>query len=65
MKFGSVAALILSLSLGAEARPEIANVDPENYVPQEVDARVAKGGVRKLHEQGVLNFKRQGNLRKL
>ena len=72
MKFGSVAAVLLSLSLGAQARPEIAGVDPENYVSKEVDADVAYGGVRKLQDQGVLSFKRneasnkrKGNLRAL
>ncbi len=73
MKFGSVAAIFLSLSLGAQARPEIANVDPENYEAKEVDADVARGGIRKLKKQGVLSFKREedannkrkGNLRKL
>lgn len=73
MKFGSVAAIFLSLSLGAQARVEIEGVDPENYVAKEVDASVARGGIRKLKEQGVLSFKREedasnksrGNLRKL
>jgi len=73
MKFGSVVAIFLSLSLGAQARPEIANVDPENYEAMEVDAEVARGGIRKLKEQGVLslkreegaNNKRKGYLRKL
>lgn len=73
MKFGSVTAIILSLSAGVQARPEIANVDPENYVSKEVDADVAHGGIRKLKKQGVLSFKREegannkrkGNLRKL
>jgi len=73
MKFASVAAVLLSLSIGAQARPEIANVDPENYEAKEVDADVARGGIRKLKEQGVLSFKREeqannkrkGNLRKL
>mmetsp|Transcript_13860 Transcript_13860/g.28604 ORF Transcript_13860/g.28604 Transcript_13860/m.28604 type:complete len:334 (+) Transcript_13860:78-1079(+) len=73
MKFGSVAAIFLSLSVGAQARPEIANVDPGNYVAKEVDADLAEGGIRKLKDQGVLSFKRdegalnkrKGNLRKL
>jgi len=73
MKFGSVAAILLSISLGAQARVEIAGVDPENYVSKEVDADVAKGGIRKLQDQGVLSFKseegvenkRRGNLRRL
>lgn len=73
MKFGSVAAVFLSLSLGAHARPEIDGVDPENYASNEVEADVARGGIRKLHDQGVLSFKREegsrnkrrGNLRKL
>lgn len=73
MKFASVAAVFLSLSLGAQARPEIANVDPENYESKEVDADVGRGGIRKLKKQGVLSFKRKeeannkrkGNLRKL
>jgi len=64
----TVAALFLSLSLGAQARIEIAGVDPENYVSKQVAADVAKGGIRKLKEQGVLSFnreKRKGNLRSL
>jgi len=72
MKFHSLAAILISLSLGAEARPEIAGVDPENYVSTKVSAEVAKGGVRKLHDQGVLRSKnegrsnkRKGNLRSL
>lgn len=60
MKFGSVATLFLSLSLGAQARVEIAGVDPENYVSKEVDADVAAGGIRKLQDQGVLTFKNNG-----
>ena len=64
---------ILSLSVWAQARPEIANVDPVNYVAKEVDADLAEGGIRKLKDQGVLSFKRdegalnkrKGNLRKL
>jgi len=54
--FQTAAAVLLSVSLGAEARPEIANVDPENYVATEVPANVAKGGIRKLYEQGTLSF---------
>jgi len=69
----AAAAIFLSLSLGAHARVEIAGVDPENYVSKEVPADVAKGGIRKLHDQGVLKFKkenkvqgeRKGNLRAL
>lgn len=71
MKFASVAAVLLALSLGAEARVEIAGVDPENYVSKEVEDDVASGGVRKLQDQGVLSFKnearnkRKGHLRSL
>lgn len=71
MKFASVAAVLLALSLGAEAKLEIAGVDPENYVSKEVEDDVASGGIRKLQDQGVLSFKnearnkRKGNLRSL
>ena len=72
MKFQSLAAILISLSLGAEARPEIAGVDPENYASKKVSAEVAKGGIRKLHDQGVLRSKneersnkRKSNLRSL
>lgn len=73
MKFGSAAAVFLSLALGVQARVEIEGVDPLNYASKEVDDEVAKGGIRKLSEQGVLKFKREesteterkGNLRSL
>ena len=71
MKFASVAAVLLALSLGAEAKVDIAGVDPENYVSKEVEDDVASGGIRKLQDQGVLSFKnearnkRKGNLRSL
>lgn len=58
-----VAAVLLSLSLGAQARPEIANVDPENYVAKEVPPSVAQGGIRKLQMQQ--KNKPKGHLRAL
>lgn len=66
-----IAAIFLSLALAAQARVEIAGVDPENYVSKEVPDDVAEGGIAKLHEQGVLSFnnekkatnERKGNLR--
>ena len=69
----TAAVAFLSLSLGTDARVEIAGVDPENYVPKEVSADVAKGGIQKLHDLGFLKFEnesrvkqeRKGNLRAL
>lgn len=66
-----IAAIFLSLALAAQARVEIAGVDPLNYVSKEVPDDVAEGGIAKLHDQGVLSFEsekealneRKGNLR--
>mmetsp|Transcript_25825 Transcript_25825/g.60552 ORF Transcript_25825/g.60552 Transcript_25825/m.60552 type:complete len:341 (+) Transcript_25825:136-1158(+) len=67
------ATVFVSLFLEAHARVEIPGVDPENYVAKEVPADLAKGGLQKLHDVGVLKYKgevgiqneRKGNLRAL
>lgn len=68
-----IAAIFLSLALAVQARVEIADVDPVNYVSKDVPDDVAAGGIFKLRDQGVLSFnnekearnERKGNLRAL
>eukprot|EP00536_Pseudo-nitzschia_multiseries_P006482 jgi/Psemu1/324360/estExt_fgenesh1_pg.C_1380015 len=47
------------MSMGVEGRVEMPGVDPENYVSKEVAPNVARGGIRKLHDQGVLHFQEE------
>mmetsp|Transcript_12569 Transcript_12569/g.29435 ORF Transcript_12569/g.29435 Transcript_12569/m.29435 type:complete len:336 (+) Transcript_12569:83-1090(+) len=50
---------VQSMSMGVEGRVDMPGVDPENYVSNEVAPDVARGGIRKLHDQGVLHFQEE------
>lgn len=52
---------VQTMSMGVHARVEMADVDSENYVAKEVSPDVASGGIRKLHDQGVLRFESEND----
>ena len=50
---------VQSISSGVHASVEITGVDPENYVSKQVSPEIARGGMQKLQDQGVLRFENE------
>mmetsp|Transcript_16160 Transcript_16160/g.18115 ORF Transcript_16160/g.18115 Transcript_16160/m.18115 type:complete len:368 (-) Transcript_16160:129-1232(-) len=63
LKTAAVVFLFTQTTIVATGVPHLnAEIDPENYLAKEVPPEIARGGIQKLHDKGVLRFQNEAEV---